>query len=94
MNATLPKLTSFVLPGGSRGARTRTWHACGATRRARCGAAGGRETVTPALLRYLNRLSDHLFVLARLLNGNGAEEVLVGARRGAAVAPISAGRPA
>ena len=34
------------------------------------------EAVTPALLRYLNRLSDHLFVLARVLNGNGADDVL------------------
>ena len=34
------------------------------------------EAVTPALLRYLNRLSDHLFVLARVLNGNGAGDVL------------------
>jgi cob(I)alamin adenosyltransferase len=34
------------------------------------------EPVTPALLRYLNRLSDHLFVLARLLNDNGAADVL------------------
>jgi cob(I)alamin adenosyltransferase len=34
------------------------------------------ETVTPALIRYLNRLSDHLFVLARVLNGNGADDVM------------------
>jgi cob(I)alamin adenosyltransferase len=32
--------------------------------------------VTPALLRYINRLSDHLFILARVLNGNGANDVL------------------
>ncbi len=35
-----------------------------------------RRPITPALLRYLNRLSDHLFVLARVLNGNGANDVL------------------
>jgi len=34
------------------------------------------EAVTPALIRYLNRLSDHLFVLARVLNSNGADDVL------------------
>jgi len=34
------------------------------------------EAVTPALLRYLNRLSDHLFVLSRVLNDNGADDVL------------------
>ena len=32
--------------------------------------------VTPALIRYLNRLSDHLFVLARALNDNGAGDIL------------------
>ena len=32
--------------------------------------------MTPALIRYLNRLSDHLFVLARALNDNGAGDVL------------------
>ena len=30
----------------------------------------------PALIRYINRLSDHLFVLARALNDNGAGDVL------------------
>ena len=34
------------------------------------------EAVTPALIHYLNRLSDHLFVLARALNDNGASDVL------------------
>ena len=34
------------------------------------------EPVTPSLIRYLNRLSDHLFVLARALNDNGAGDVL------------------
>ena len=34
------------------------------------------ESVNPEMLRYLNRLSDHLFVLSRALNGNGAGDVL------------------
>ena len=34
------------------------------------------EAVNGALLRYLNRLSDHLFVLARVLNADGASETL------------------
>ena len=34
------------------------------------------ENVTPAVGRYLNRLSDHLFVLARVLNDNGAADML------------------
>ena len=77
MNAALPKLTSFILPGGTPGAA----HAHMARtdrppRRTRGGAAAAEEAVTPALLRYLNRLSDHLFVLARVLNGNGGDDVL------------------
>jgi cob(I)alamin adenosyltransferase len=34
------------------------------------------EVVTGDLLRYLNRLSDHMFTLARMLNENGANDVL------------------
>ncbi len=34
------------------------------------------QTVNPAALRYLNRLSDLLFVAARRANGNGADDVL------------------
>jgi cob(I)alamin adenosyltransferase len=77
MNAALPKLTSFVLPGGTAGGA----HAHMArviVRRAERDVVrlSAEEAVTPALLRYLNRLSDHLFVAARVLNGNGADEVL------------------
>jgi len=77
MNAALPKLTSFVLPGGSPGAAyahlART-----IVRRAESTVVrlAAEEAVTPALLRYLNRLSDHLFVLARRLNNNGADDVM------------------
>ena len=76
MNAALPRLTSFVLPGGSAGAAhahmVRT-----IIRRAEREVVrlAAEEPVTPALLRYLNRLSDHLFVLARVLNDNGADDV-------------------
>jgi cob(I)alamin adenosyltransferase len=77
MNAALPKLTSFVLPGGSPGA-AHAHLARTVVRRAECAVVGLAvvEAVTPALLRYLNRLSDHLFVLARVLNGDGANDVL------------------
>ena len=34
------------------------------------------EAVNPNVVRFLNRLSDHLFVLGRRLNGNGAQDVL------------------
>ena len=77
INATLPKLTSFVLPGGSAGA-AQAHMARTIVRRAERDVVrlAEAEAITPALLRYLNRLSDHLFVLARLLNGNGADDVL------------------
>ena len=77
MNAALPKLTSFILPGGTPGA-AHAHMARTIVRRAEREVVRlmGEEAVTPALLRYLNRLSDHLFVLARVLNGNGADDVL------------------
>src|SRR5271165_5633781 len=77
MNATLPILTSFVLPGGSVGA-AQAHMARTIVRRAERDVVrlATEEAVTPALLCYLNRLSDHLFVLARVLNGNGADDVL------------------
>lgn len=74
MNAKLPPLRSFILPGGSVGAAyahlART-----VVRRAERDVAAV-EGLNPAVQRYLNRLSDHLFVLARALNGNGAGDVL------------------
>lgn len=74
MNATLPALTSFILPGGSEAA-ARAHMARVIVRRAeRCVVAV--DELNPLLQRYLNRLSDHLFVLSRLLNDNGAADVL------------------
>jgi cob(I)alamin adenosyltransferase len=77
MNAALPELTSFILPGGTQGA-AHAHVARTVVRRVEREVVRlmGEEAVTPALLRYLNRLSDHLFVLARVLNGNGANDVL------------------
>jgi cob(I)alamin adenosyltransferase len=77
MNDGLPKLTSFILPGGSAGA-AQAHLARTIVRRAEREVVrlAADEAVTPALLRYLNRLSDHLFVLSRVLNSNGADEVL------------------
>ena len=77
MNAELGKLTSFILPGGKpvsaylHMART-------AVRRAErlIVALMQTETVNEAALRYVNRLSDHLFVLARDENDKGAADVL------------------
>jgi cob(I)alamin adenosyltransferase len=77
MNAKLPPLTSFVLPGGTAGA-AHAHMARVAVRRAerRVVALNHAETVNPAVVRYLNRLSDHLFVLGRRLNNNGALDAL------------------
>ena len=74
MNNALPPLTSFILPGGSEAA-ARAHMARVIVRRAerRVVATDG---LNPALGRFLNRLSDHLFVLSRILNNNGSEDVL------------------
>lgn len=77
MNGELQPLKSFILPGGTAAA-AHLHMARAVARRAerlmtRLAAA---ETVNPAALRYINRLSDHLFVLARRANGNGAGDVL------------------
>ncbi len=77
MTARLEPLASFVLPGGSRTAAT-LHLARTVVRRAERAivTAMRRHSVNPAALRYVNRLSDHLFVLARLLNDEGRGDVL------------------
>jgi cob(I)alamin adenosyltransferase len=69
LEAGLPPLKTFVLPGGSEGAArlhlART--ACRAAERAVV-RLGEEEKVDPRLVRYLNRLSDLLFVQARTAN--------------------------
>jgi len=77
MNAELPALKSFVLPGGTPGA-AHAHLARTLVRRAerRVVALSHVEEVNPAVVRYLNRLSDHLFVLGRWLNGKGDGDVL------------------
>lgn len=77
MNADLPALKSFVLPGGSA-ASAWAHHARTLARAAERAvvALAGAEAVNADAVRYLNRLSDHLFVLGRWLNGRGASEVL------------------
>lgn len=77
INADLAPLTSFVLPGGSA-ASAHLHLARTVSRRAErlmCELAT-LEPVNPAAIRYINRLSDHFFVLARRLNSNGAQDVL------------------
>lgn len=67
-NAELPPLREFVLPGGGPGAAS-CHLARSICRRAerRCWALSRSEPLGPQALRYLNRLSDLLFVLARVL---------------------------
>ena len=77
LNETLAPLDSFVLPGGSPCA-AHLHLARTVTRRAErlVSQLAAREPINPAALKYLNRLSDHLFVLARWVNDRGARDVL------------------
>jgi cob(I)alamin adenosyltransferase len=85
LNAELKPLDSFVLPGGTPAAAylhlART-----VTRRAERAitALATNEAVNPVAVKYVNRLSDHLFVLSRTLNDQGRGDVLwrPGAGRG------------
>jgi cob(I)alamin adenosyltransferase len=85
MNAELLPLTSFVLPGGTPEAAhlhlART--VCRRAERLAVELAR-REKVSGAALKYLNRLSDHLFVASRYANAKGTGDVLwtPGANRG------------
>ncbi|KPP94080.1 cob(I)yrinic acid a,c-diamide adenosyltransferase [Erythrobacter sp. HL-111] len=76
LNGKLEPLTSFVLPGGSEAAAR--VHIARATTRAAeraITALAAESPVNPAAAAYINRLSDLLFVLARVLNDNGASDV-------------------
>ena len=76
-NAQLPKLEEFILPAGNRAASLA--HVCRTVaRRAERAlvALGAAEAVKEAPRQYLNRLSDLLFVLSRVLNRmNGGDDV-------------------
>ena len=77
MNASLASLKSFVLPGGT--ALAAHLHLARAiARRAETLIAelATKETLNPAALKYANRLSDHLFVMARAANNSGMGDVL------------------
>ncbi len=78
LNGDLPPLKEFVLPGGDRAAAAchlaRT--VCRRAER-RTVELAERDSVRPEILRYLNRLSDLLFVMARCLaRRNGGQETL------------------
>jgi cob(I)alamin adenosyltransferase len=77
-NSDLEPLRSFILPGGTplsaalHVARTVTRRA----ERIAVELAQAEADTSPEALRYLNRLSDLLFVLARIANSNGSKDVL------------------
>ena len=77
MNGDLAPLSSFVLPGGSAAA-AHLHLARTVTRRAErlMIALTETEPVNPRAIEFVNRLSDHLFVLARHLNDKGRKDVL------------------
>ncbi len=85
LNEALAPLTSFILPGGSESA-ARLHVARASVRRAEraIAAFAMSEPSNPAVLAYINRLSDYLFVLARAVNAAGEGDVLwvPGANRG------------
>ena len=77
MNAELAPLESFVLPGGTD-ASAALHLARTVVRRAERGITelASSAPVNPLAIGYINRLSDHLFVLARVLNDKGGRDVL------------------
>ncbi len=77
MNEALESLRSFILPGGTEAA-ARLHLARAVTRRAERAAvaAGAARDLNPLALSYLNRLSDHLFVLTRHVNAAAGGDIL------------------
>ncbi len=83
MNAVLAPLTSFVLPGGTPAAAHAHLARTVVRRAERLVVRLARDdpSVNPAVIRLLNRLSDHLFVLGRRLNPGGDVQWAPGANR-------------
>jgi len=77
MNEKLEPLTSFVLPGGTAlAAHLHLARAIARRAEAAMVALAAQEKINAAALRYANRLSDHLFVMARAANADGMGDVL------------------
>ncbi|MFN3233508.1 MAG: cob(I)yrinic acid a,c-diamide adenosyltransferase [Alphaproteobacteria bacterium] len=77
LNADMEDLTSFILPGGSPAAANLHLARAVARRAERdMVALAAEEPVNPAAIKYINRLSDLLFVLGRHLNDKGRADVL------------------
>jgi cob(I)alamin adenosyltransferase len=77
MNESLEPLNSFVLPGGSPASAHLHLARTICRRAERDAIAVAEQTeINPIAIKYLNRLSDHLFVLGRFLNDGGQADVL------------------
>lgn len=76
-NERLQPLTSFILPGGTPAA-AHLHHARTVCRRVEIGVLelAARDRLNPQVAIYLNRLSDLLFVFARVANDNGRADIL------------------
>lgn len=75
INAPLAELSSFILPGGTPAA-AHVHVARAVCRRAEVDILSVDGELNPALVRYINRLSDLLFVIARACNANGTADVM------------------
>jgi cob(I)alamin adenosyltransferase len=77
MNEALEPLRSFILPGGEHGS-AHLHLARAVVRRAERSAvaASAKAGLNPQALAYINRLSDHLFVLARYVSAQGSGDIL------------------
>jgi cob(I)alamin adenosyltransferase len=79
MNGEMAPLTSFVLPGGSPAGAALHLARTICRRAERCIAElklAESGQVSDTLCRYINRLSDHLFVASRYVNGKGKNDLL------------------
>jgi cob(I)alamin adenosyltransferase len=79
LNGPIPPLNSFILPGGSPAAAALHLARTIARRAERLMvelAAKPDEKVSPTAIEYINRVSDFLFVAARAVNDNGANDML------------------
>ncbi len=77
MNASLSPLKSFILPAGVPAAAALHVSRTIVRRAERLAvAAAEREPINPQAIAYLNRLSDHLFVMARAVNARAGGDVL------------------
>jgi cob(I)alamin adenosyltransferase len=77
MNAHLLPLNSFILPGGSPAGAALHVARSTCRRAERTAVAATRDVMlNPEAVKYLNRLSDYLFVMGRAVNNNGADDIL------------------